>query len=221
MYALLDGPERSASILDPAQSGLPPPALVSLNAPASIDCFALGNPHPSVYWWKDSTLVPFHNKGFEVRRDYSLLIHSVKLSDLGIYTCQAYNGVGKAASWSVTVKAKGPYRFKNSDEEKKYGQLIVNPGMIQPESPYVQTTVPPQPVQVYTRATPPARTEPPYRQPPPRPTPEPYLPPISDVFDDLSNNIGTEPNSIFGNDACFFSYSISFNNNIVCFWGMI
>jgi hypothetical protein len=77
-----------------------PNLVVSLNAPATLNCLALGYPFPAVTWWKDDSLIPLKTSQFEVRKDYSLLIHSVKLSNLGIYTCQAYNGIGKAASKS-------------------------------------------------------------------------------------------------------------------------
>ncbi|KAJ8966838.1 hypothetical protein NQ317_003020 [Molorchus minor] len=94
-----------------------------------------------------------------VRKDYSLLIHSVQLHNLGVYTCQAYNGLGKAASWAVTVKAIGPYYFTDP-EELKYKPYIVNP----PEDPTTTTTPQPSP--------------PMWPQPPPlRPTFAPWIPP--------------------------------------------
>lgn len=97
---------------------------------------ALGFPFPAITWWKEDSIIPLKTSQFEVRKDYSLLINSVKLSNLGIYTCQAYNGVGKAASWSVTVRARGPYHSTNL-KDQKYLKYIVNP----PELP--TTTVVP------------------------------------------------------------------------------
>ncbi|KAG5871898.1 hypothetical protein JTB14_030952 [Gonioctena quinquepunctata] len=112
-----------------------PPLIVSLNAPTSLNCFVLGNPFPTVTWWKGTSMIPFANSEFEIRQDNSLLIHSVKLHNLGIYTCQAYNGYGKAASWSVVVKARGPYLFTNPGEYK-YRQYIVD----SPDEPTPSTT---------------------------------------------------------------------------------
>ncbi|KYB26517.1 Papilin-like Protein [Tribolium castaneum] len=144
---VVDGPPRPATVLEPESQ---PNVVVSLNAPATLNCLALGYPFPAVTWWKDDSLIPLKTSQFEVRKDYSLLIHSVKLSNLGVYTCQAYNGVGKAASWSVAVKARGPYHSTNP-KDQKYLKYIVNP----PELP--TTSAPP----VY------------------RPTSPPYLPPAN------------------------------------------
>ncbi|KAJ8933413.1 hypothetical protein NQ314_014023 [Rhamnusium bicolor] len=106
-------------------------------------------------------------------KDYSLLIHSVKLHNLGIYTCQAYNGIGKAASWAVTVRAKGPYHFTDPNEFK-YQQYIVKP----PEEPITTTS---------TTTTTPQPTR--FQYPLYRPTPEPYVPP---TYIEPSNEIVPE-----------------------------
>lgn len=124
-------------------------------------------------------MIPFKNNEFEVRKDYSLLVHSVKLHNLGIYTCQAYNGHGKAASWAVTVKAAGPYHFKDP-KDFVYKQFIVNPT----EEP------------VSTTETPSTTSSPipsaPHKYPPFRPTPEPWIVP-SQPFTEPSNEILPEP----------------------------
>ncbi|KAK5647606.1 hypothetical protein RI129_002498 [Pyrocoelia pectoralis] len=104
--------------------------VASLGAPTTLHCYATGFPFPSVTWWKDDRLVPLHTHQFEVHKDYSLLVHSVQLSNLGIYTCQAYNGIGKAASWSVTVQTLGPV-YSTRPEDVKYMQYVINP----PERP--------------------------------------------------------------------------------------
>lgn len=143
-------------------------------------------------------MIPFNNKEFEVRQDYSLLIHSVKLHNLGIYTCQAYNGVGKAASWAVTVKARGPYQFTDP-KDFFYKQYIVNP----PEEP-VSITEPPTPTTTTVLPTAPSK------YPPFRPTPEPWVPP--QTYTEPSNEIFPEPNaergvatpSIIGNALIMF-----------------
>lgn len=146
-------------------------------------------------------MIPFNNNEFQIREDYSLLLHSVKLHNLGIYTCQAYNGFGKAASWAVTVKARGPYRFTNPDEFK-YKQYIVNP----PEEPSALTEM------LTTTPTTPVPTSPP-RNPPFRPTPEPWVPP--ETYTEPSNEIipvsnfeggGVVTPTIIGNVLLTFSY---------------
>lgn len=104
-----------------------PNIIASFNQPSILTCFALGYPIPVITWWKENDMIPLKTAQFEVRKDFSLLIHSVQLSNLGIYTCQAYNGIGKAASYSVTVQAKGPYRGKVDPENQKYMKYIINP----------------------------------------------------------------------------------------------
>lgn len=151
-----------------------PPIVVSLNSPATLNCFALGYPLPTVTWWKNDVMIPFNNNEFEIRQDFSLLIHSVKLKDLGIYTCQAYNGEGKAASWVVTVRARGPYSF-TKPEDLVYKKYFVNP----PEEPSPITeasTTSTTPVPTFVQ-----------RYPPFRPTPEPWVPP--QTFTEPSNEI--------------------------------
>ncbi|XP_050510138.1 papilin isoform X5 [Diabrotica virgifera virgifera] len=120
---VLDSEPRPVTIL--SEPGDEQPLVVSLNAPTTLNCFVLGYPFPAVTWWKDDSMIPFKNSEFEIRKDYSLLIHSVDLHNLGIYTCQAYNGFGKAASWSVTVKTRGPVRF-HRPEDQIYSKWIVN-----------------------------------------------------------------------------------------------
>lgn len=127
------------------------------NSPATLNCYALGWPLPAVTWWKEDELIPLKNREFEVSRDYSLLIHSVKLHNLGVYTCQAYNGKGKAASWSVTVKAPGPVYTTNT-ADVIYLKYVVN------QEPITSTTPPtttnpyyPPPVDTY-RVTQPQST---------------------------------------------------------------
>lgn len=99
--------------------------LTTLGAPATLNCDAIGYPFPAVTWWKDDRLIPLKTAKYEVRKDYSLLIHSVQISNLGVYTCQAYNGIGKAASWTVTVRASGPYH-SSDPREQEYLKYIVD-----------------------------------------------------------------------------------------------
>jgi len=53
-------------------------------------------------------MLPFSSERYEQLRDHSLLLRLVSLRDLGPYTCQAYNGLGKADSWTVDILTQGP-----------------------------------------------------------------------------------------------------------------
>lgn len=108
-----------------------------MGSPTTLNCYAVGYPYPDVTWFKDQNLIPLKTAEYEVRKDYSLLIHSVKLPQLGIYTCQAYNGYGKAASWSVTVQALGPV-YTTNPEDEKYLNYVVN----QPVDPETNKEIP-------------------------------------------------------------------------------
>ena len=80
--------------------------MVSLNSSLTLNCLAVGYPLPVVTWWFNGTLISIQSSQFETGKDNSLRIESVRSSNLGVYTCQTYNGVGKSASWSVTVEAR-------------------------------------------------------------------------------------------------------------------
>lgn len=143
---------------------------VSLGSPHSLHCYAVGWPRPSITWWRGDRMLPLSSSTYEQRRDYSLLIHSVKLSNLGIYTCQAYNGLGKAASWSVTVQAIGPV-YSTNPEDEQYTKFLIQaptsaPLVTKPQYPYRPTP------SKYRPSPTPSR----YRPSPRRPTPEPYIP---------------------------------------------
>ncbi|XP_017784218.1 PREDICTED: papilin isoform X2 [Nicrophorus vespilloides] len=155
-----DGEESPARIYEMPEEQ----HIVSLGSRAELRCYALGFPFPSVTWWRNNSMLPLKNNFYEQRKDYSLQIHSVQLTDLGSYTCQAYTGFGKAASWTVTVQAYGPVYTTNPDEQI-YMKYVVDaptrPETIErPQYPYrPRGTVPP--------------IQPP---PPPPPTPQPFIP---------------------------------------------
>lgn len=183
--------------------------VTSFNSPATLNCYALGWPLPAVTWWKEDELIPLKNREFEVTKDYSLLINSVQLRNLGVYTCQAYNGKGKAASWSVTVKAKGPY-YSTNPGDIKYLQYVVNP----PELTTTSALTPEY------RTYPP--TQPPYwpvYSPVQRPTPQPYIPPevystepnpdlvdTNELFPHIPEAAGHIPDSIYIGNTFKFLY---------------
>ncbi|KAF9413443.1 hypothetical protein HW555_008335 [Spodoptera exigua] len=80
-----------------------------LGSPLTVRCLAYGYPPPTVFWYRgyDGTMVPYNDAVFEARGNV-LLIRSLAIETLGQYTCQAYNGEGKAASWVVNVRAYRP-----------------------------------------------------------------------------------------------------------------
>ncbi|XP_025408017.1 papilin isoform X2 [Sipha flava] len=80
---------------------------VTLNSPAVLQCYTIGWPRPIVTWWRADRMLPMMSDTFDQRNDHSLLIRLVTVNLLGPYTCQAYNGEGRAASWTVTLQAYG------------------------------------------------------------------------------------------------------------------
>lgn len=110
-----------------------------------LNCYAYGYPPPVVMWWKDNEFIPFRSHEYTISKDHTLLINGVKLHNLGVYTCQAYNGVGKATSWSVTVKTMGPV-YSTNIEDRKYMKYVIGqkevPTTPRPDPPFTpaQTT---------------------------------------------------------------------------------
>lgn len=68
--------------------------------------------------------MPLSNQYYEQESGNTLRIKSVALSNLGVYTCQAYNGIGKPAEWSMILQAIGPISNLRPDQEK-YGKYLV------------------------------------------------------------------------------------------------
>ncbi|XP_036145237.1 papilin isoform X3 [Monomorium pharaonis] len=99
---------------------------VTMNSPIALHCYAMGWPRPFVTWWRGDQMLPLFSDNYEQDTDYTLLIRSVTLTSLGIYTCQAFNGIGTPASWSATLQAIGPvYNVKPEHEE--YTKYLVQP----------------------------------------------------------------------------------------------
>ncbi|XP_075221688.1 proteoglycan-like sulfated glycoprotein papilin isoform X2 [Lycorma delicatula] len=117
-----DPVQRPAAVIgDPGSS-----VVVTLGSQAVLQCFTIGWPRPAVTWWRGSRMLPLNSEQYEQRRDHSLLLHSVTLTALGFYTCQAYNGLGSAASWTVTLKAIGPV-YSSDPNDVTYNQFLVPP----------------------------------------------------------------------------------------------
>lgn len=166
--------------------------VVTLGVPTVLQCYAVGWPPPSVTWWRGDRMLPLSSEQFEQRRDYSLLIRSVTLRNLGPYTCQAYNGYGRAASWTVTVQAVGPVHSGDS----AYNEYLV-PAPRRPETP--DTVAPTQrPSYPYRPARPPPQPQSRTRPPAVQPTSPPEVPPQPDS--DLSPRIfiGKQISQILG-----------------------
>ncbi|XP_068083649.1 papilin [Anabrus simplex] len=155
--------QRPAEILGDDSSTL----VVTMGSPSILHCYAMGWPSPLVTWWRGDRMLPLSSEMFEQRRDFSLIIRTVNLRNLGPYTCQAYNGLGKAASWTVTIKAIGPVYTTNPQDTNYTKYLVPPPERPQaPSYPYRPTAGPPRrpPVVILPAPTPsqtyPARPEP-------------------------------------------------------------
>jgi len=121
--------------------------VVKLGSPTVLHCHAYGYPAPQLNWWQGNTSVPLSSEVYEQRQDYSLLIREVRLNTLGPYTCQAYNGIGRATSWTITVKAEGTVSNPSPTEQQYIKYLIppsrpVTPTYERDDRP--QTTAPPR-----------------------------------------------------------------------------
>lgn len=116
----------------------------------NIRCLAYGYPTPSIYWYRgvSGPMVPFSSTLYEARGNV-LQIRVLNTDTLGEYACQAYNGRGKPASWSVVVQA---YRPEGVWVDSQY--LVPRPGVVvvTPREPQTEaTTAPPETeVPVYT-----------------------------------------------------------------------
>ncbi|KAJ8724109.1 hypothetical protein PYW07_008089 [Mythimna separata] len=80
-----------------------------LGQPLPVHCLADGNPPPAVFWYfgYEENMVPYYNVDY-LARGSVLLFRNLTIKNLGWYTCHAYNGEDKAATWSVIVRAYMP-----------------------------------------------------------------------------------------------------------------
>ena len=102
-----------------------PDIVMSLNAPATLYCLAYGFPKPTVTWWKGTSMLPLTSDRVSQGDDFTLKLSSVRLSDLGPYTCQAYNGLGEAASFNVRLTVYGP--VNPGPGEQQFTRYVVSP----------------------------------------------------------------------------------------------
>lgn len=95
-------------------------ALATLGSPLTLRCLYYGWPTPHVSWWRGKTVLPTSGTIYEQNRDGSIRIARVTIQQLGIYTCQTYNFLGKPSSWSIAVMTLGPVPGPVSDEYSKF-----------------------------------------------------------------------------------------------------
>ncbi|XP_015589222.1 papilin isoform X3 [Cephus cinctus] len=135
---------------------------VTLNSPRTLHCYAMGWPRPQVTWWHGDNMLPLTSESYEQDSDYTLLIRSVTLSNLGIYTCQAYNAVERPTSWSITVQAIGPVHNIKYDQQQYTKYLVqppTRPNISKPQYPYRPSRIQTPEYQTYAPLYP---TRPPY-----------------------------------------------------------
>ncbi len=78
---------------------------------------------------------------------YSYVIEALSITDLGSYTCQAYNGVGQAVSSTTELRVMGPIDTSGlSREEQNFLRYVVDA----PRSPYPTYGQPERPRQPET-----------------------------------------------------------------------
>ena len=140
-----------------------PDLVMSLNAPATLYCLAYGFPKPTVTWWKGTNMLQVNSDRVSQGDDFTLKLSSVSLSDLGPYTCQAYNGLGEAASFNVRLTVYGP--VNPGPGEQQFMKYVVS----SPTAPRRTTTTRP----VGYRPTRPPGWD--YNRPPPQTTGRPRI----------------------------------------------
>lgn len=133
----VDGIKRPAEIIYDTVSSV----VVTLGAPTILQCYAYGYPNPTVTWWKEDKVLPTQSEQYEQRRDHSLAVYYVNMKALGPYTCQAYNGLGRAASWTLTLHAVGPVT-PLSLEDFAYAVYLIPPPKAPPKIEVSQSVTP-------------------------------------------------------------------------------
>lgn len=147
----------------------PKSQLASLGSEMKLYCRAVGWPRPSVTWWRGPHMLPISSVEYEQFRDGSLKIRMIALGSLGPYTCQVYNGYGRATSQTVVLRALGPVSNVRPGD-RIYLQYIVDP----PKAPSTSTPVIPAPTTDFPSILPDRRPyQPDYYSPLPQSTEAP------------------------------------------------
>ncbi|XP_031784533.1 papilin isoform X3 [Nasonia vitripennis] len=126
---VLEPTDTSPGIIDEPNRAI----TVTLNSPTVLHCYAVGWPRPTVTWWRNDSMLPLSSEHYEQESDNTLRIRSVTLSNLGVYTCHAFNGIGKPAEWSTILQAIGPVANIRPDQEQYRKYLVQAPQ--RPERP--------------------------------------------------------------------------------------
>ncbi|CAG0888031.1 unnamed protein product [Darwinula stevensoni] len=116
---ITDAVDRAAEVVDPE-----PYTVSSLGEAVQLFCLVLGWPRPTVTWWRRTRMLPRRSEKYEQYPDH-IVIQRVGLSDLGPYTCHAYNGIGTAASWTVTLQGFGPV-YTTRPEDAEFTKFLVS-----------------------------------------------------------------------------------------------
>ena len=125
----VEGRPRPAKVATPRN----PKPIVTLGNPTIIRCLAVGIPRPTITWWRGTKMLPLSSAKYEQGRDMSLRISIITLRDLGPYTCQAYNGKGRATSNTVTLLAMGPVQI-NTPKDRDFLPYLVEPSVATPST---------------------------------------------------------------------------------------
>ena len=86
----------------------PQSVLVTAGDKAILECSATGTPMPQIRWLRDNQLIAMDARVMQTRND-SLVIHDVRESDRGDYTCEASNGMDSPPQRVVTLTVLGEY----------------------------------------------------------------------------------------------------------------
>ena len=116
----------SLKVVQPATFVRHSPEVINaeLDAPASLECIAVGLPMPTIQWFRNGTPLEKTNRHFFTHQDQFLLIVNLKKEDAGKYSCQAKNEYGfeevefdlkpipkKVPENSISVKELNVYGF--------------------------------------------------------------------------------------------------------------
>lgn len=98
--------------------------VATLDGPTVLRCYVTGWPRPHVAWWRGKLAIPLISDTYQQNRDNSLHVRAVTLNNLGYYTCQAFNGIGSAASFIIALKVYGPIQTFDPNDIT-YNQFLV------------------------------------------------------------------------------------------------
>ncbi|XP_073996015.1 proteoglycan-like sulfated glycoprotein papilin isoform X1 [Rhodnius prolixus] len=116
-----EGSRRGPSIMGDDQDS---EVVATLDGPTVLRCYVTGWPRPHVAWWRGKLAIPLISDTYQQNRDNSLHVRAVTLNNLGYYTCQAFNGIGSAASFIIALKVYGPIQTFDPNDIT-YNQFLV------------------------------------------------------------------------------------------------